>query len=211
MRKGRASVQDVILFAKLARPREVHLLGLGLRSRSARLFLPLLARQFSGINVSMDANLITAAVGRRIDGSAARRLTAAQDAIRRRGFPDPFGETSEPEWQIHADYTDSASFPSSWLGPAGLRNVAAAAGLSPEQTAQWRKDPDAFLQRRIAPHGDAPRWWQNPVLDLAIESEWMRHLHRIHAAPRKARAICSVFHDHPAAGQFTRITLQHHA
>jgi hypothetical protein len=36
----------------------------------------------------------------------------------------------------------------------------------------------------------------------ALDEAWLRHLHRLHTAPRKERAIRAAFRDHPAAGQF---------
>lgn len=204
--KDRTAAHDVLEFTRSARSRDVHLLGLGLRSRWTRQLLPLLARQVTGLHVSMDANLITSAVGRRSDGSAARALTAAQDQIRERGYPDAFGESTDPEWGIHADFTDSAALPSTWLGPSATRAVAAAAGLSPTQTARWKKDPDGFLQRRTSPHPDSPRWWQHPAMQTALEDAWVSHLHRLHTAPRKAEAIQTAFASHPAAGQFGSAT-----
>lgn len=200
--KRRTPATDVLAFARSTRAREIHLLGVGLRSRWSRYLLPLLARQVPGLHVSMDANVITSAVGRRPDGSAARPLTAAQDEIRGRGFPDAFGETTHAEWGIYADFTDAAASPSMWLGPAAARELASAVGLAPADSARWLKDPDGFLQRRIKPHPDSPRWWEHPVVQIALEQAWMKHLHRIHTAPRKAEAIQSAFANHPAAGQF---------
>lgn len=199
--KGRTTAHDVFRFATLARPREIHLLGVGLRSRRPRELLPLLAKELPGLRVSMDANLITSAVGRRADGTAGRRLTAAQDAVRQRGFPRAFGETVDSAWDIRADYTDSVALPSTWLGPAALRAVADALSLSGEHRGRWRKDPDAFLQAPID-GPDSPSWWEHPAMEEALEAAWMRHLHRLHTAPRKAEAIRRTFRRHPAAGQF---------
>lgn len=200
--KARTTAHDVLRFATVARPREIHLLGVGLRSRWPRELLPLLAKELPKLRVSMDANLITSAVGRRADGTAGRRLTAAQDAIRQRGFPRAFGETVNSAWDIHADYTDCVALPSTWLGPAALRAVADALSLSRERSRHWRKDPDAFLQAPID-GPDSPSWWEHPAMEAALEAAWLRHLHRLHTAPRKAEAIRRTFRRHPAAGQFT--------
>lgn len=202
MPKGGTTARDVLSFVASVRPPRIHLLRLGFRSRRARDLLPLLALRAPGMRVSMDAKLITSAVGRREDGSPSRPLTAAQDAIRRRGFPRAFRDVADPAWGIHADYTDSISFPSAWLGPAGLRRVAAAAALSPFQTRRWRRDPDAFLQEPVTDGSDSPCWWEHPAMERALDEAWCQHLHRLHTAPRKARAIRIAFRNHPAAGQF---------
>ncbi|HEX2219338.1 MAG TPA: hypothetical protein VHG35_11090 [Gemmatimonadales bacterium] len=202
MPKGGTTARDMLSFVASVRPPRIHLLGLGLRGRRARDLLPLLALGAPGIRVSMDANLITSAVGRRADGSPARRLTAAQDAIRRRLLPRAFADVVDRAWGIHADYTDSVSLPSGWLGPTGLRRVAAAAGLSPSQSHRWRRDPDAFLQEPVSGGSDSILWWEHPLMELALGEAWLQHLHRLHTAPRKERAIRMVFKDHPAAGQF---------
>lgn len=200
--KGRTPFRELIGFTRSQRPRAIHLLGLGLRSRWARDLFPTLARQLPGLHVSMDANLITSAVGRRSNGSAARPLTAAQDEIRQRGYPHAFGETADPAWGILADYTDSASSPSTWLGPSASRAIASTVGLSSTQAARWRREPDSFLQEPITPHSDAPSWWEHPTMEAALEEAWINHLHRLHTAPRKAEAIVVAFRSHPAAGQF---------
>lgn len=202
MPKGGTTAGDVLSFVGSVRPSRIHLLGLGLRARRARDLLPLLAVRAPGIRVSMDANLITSAVGRRPDGSAARRLTAAQDILRRRLLPRAFADVVDRAWGIHADYTDSISFPSLWLGPSGMRRVATAAVLSPAEMRRWRRDPDAFLQEPVSDDSGAIRWWEHPALQHALDEAWLRHLHRLHTAPRKERAIRTVFRDHPAAGQF---------
>jgi hypothetical protein len=200
--KGRTTVRALMGFARSQQPRVIHLLGLGLRSRWARHVFPALARQLPGLHVSMDANLITSAVGRRSNGTAARPLTAAQDEIRQRGYPHAFGETADPSWGIRADYTDSVSSPSTWLGPSASRGIASTVGLSSIQAARWRRDPDSFLQEPITPHSDAPSWWEHPAMEAALEEAWIKHLHRLHTAPRKAEAIVVAFRSHPAAGQF---------
>lgn len=202
MPKGGTTARDVLSFVESVRPSRIHLLGLGLRARRARDLLPLLALRAPGVRVSMDANLITSAVGRRADGSPSRRLTAAQDGIRARGFPQAFRDVADPAWGIHADYTDSISFPSAWLGPAGLRRVAAAATLSSAQTRRWCRDPDAFLQEPVSPVSDSARWWEHPAMERALDEAWCQHLDRLHTAPRKERAIRIAFRNHPAAGQF---------
>ncbi len=202
MPKGGTTARDVLRFVDVVRPPRIHLLGLGLRSRAARQLLPLLAARAPGMRVSMDANLITSAVGRRADGSASRRLTAAQDAIRRRGVARAFADVSDPAWGIQADYTDAISSPSGWLGPLGLRRVAAAAGLTGPQCRRWRRDPDAFLQEPVSRLCEAVCWWEHPAMSEALDAAWCDHLHRLHTAPRKARAIRVAFRTHPAAGQF---------
>ena len=202
MPKGGTTAGHVLSFVEAIRPCRIHLLGLGLRARGARDLLRLLALRAPGMRVSMDANLITSAVGRRPDGSASRRLTAAQDGIRRRGFPRAFADVTEPAWGIHADYTDSIACPSGWLGPSGLRRVAGAAALSPSQASRWRRDPDAFLQEPVSGEDDPVRWWEHPAMRDALDDAWRGHLHRLHTAPRKERAIRIAFRNHPAAGQF---------
>jgi len=206
MPKGGTTARDVLSFVESVRPSRIHLLGLGLRSRRERDLMPLLALRAPGMRVSMDANLITSAVGRRADGSPSRRLTAVQDGIRGRGFPRAFGDVADPAWGIHADYTDSISFPSAWLGPAGLRRVAAAAALSPPQTRRWRRDPDAFLQEPVSGGPGSLRWWEHPTMQHALDEAWLQYLHRLHTAPRKERAIRIAFRNHPAAGQFAPFT-----
>lgn len=200
--KGGTTARDVLSFVESVRPSRIHLLGLGLRARRARDLLPLLALRAPGMRVSMDANLITSAVGRRADGSPSRALTAAQDAIRGRGFPRAFRDVANSAWGIHADYTESISFPSAWLTPAGLRRVAAAAALSPAQTRRWRQNPDTFLQEPLGAGSDSPRGWEHPAMQRALDEAWCQHLHRLHTGPRKERAIRIAFRNHPAAGQF---------
>jgi hypothetical protein len=204
MPAGRVTATEILRAIEAGRPDRVHLLGLGPRSAHARELLRVLRAHAPSLRVSMDANFVAAAVGRRPDGSAARPLTRAQDAIRARGFPDEHGEVSDPEWEIHADYTESISAPSQWMGPQRLRGIAQRAGLDARQTARWMRDPDAFLQRPVHPTEPAgTAWWEHPVLAEELDHAWRQYLARRHTAPRKAEAIRSTFASHPAAGQFT--------
>lgn len=199
--RGRTPAMEVLHCTVETAPRSIHLLGAGLRSRWARELVPLLSRRHPALHVSMDANLITSAVGRRVDGTPQRPLTAAQDTIRHRGFPRAFGETVDAEWAIHADYTDAVALPSTWLGPAPRRAIARALSLSSDESRRWRSDPDGFLQRPIDGPG-SPSWWEHPAMEAALDAAWLNHLHRLHTAPRKAEAIRATFASHPAAGQF---------
>lgn len=188
MPKARATTADILDTIGILQPARVHLLGLGPRSARAREILGLLTLRAPAVRVSMDANLVVSAVGRLHDGSPARPLTRAQDAIRARGFPDVFGEVVDPEWDIHVDYTASISLPSEWIG---------------RQSTRWFRDPDGFLQEPIhLAEPDGPARWEDPALASALDGAWRHYLDRRHTAPRKAEAIRRTFATHPAAGQF---------
>lgn len=204
MLKGTTPLPELMRFVATRTPPEIHLLGLGIRSPRARTVLPLLARSSPMTFVTMDANLITASVGRKENGSAARPLTAAQDEITAQGHPRSFRDISDASWDIHTDYTDAISDPAEWLGPAALRQVAAGLGLTREQTARWVRDPAVFLQQQVA-GSDSIRWWENPAMSGALDHAWYEYVDRLHANARRAEAIRMAFAMHPAAGQF-RVT-----
>jgi hypothetical protein len=203
MLKSRTTAAELLRAIDILRPTRIHFLGLGPRSARARDLLRILAMRAPALRVSMDANLVVAAVGRRPDGSAARPLTRVQDAVRARGFPDAHGTVVELGWGIRTDFTDSVSFPSEWMGPAALRTAATRAALPGEHTSRWLKDPDRFLQDPVhADDQDGPAWWEHPSMAHALEDAWREYLNRRHTAPRKAEAIRRAFRGHPAAGQF---------
>lgn len=94
------------------------------------------------------------------------------------------------------------AFPMPKGGTTARDVLATAAALSPFQTRRWRRDPDAFLQEPVSAGSDSPCWWEHPALRQALDEAWCQHLHRLHTAPRKERAIRIAFRHHPAAGQF---------
>jgi hypothetical protein len=205
MLKCATSTTDLIGFAATNQPRRIHLLGIGLRSPRARDLLPLLHRVSSETLVSMDSNLITAAVGRRKDGSAARALTVAQDAIHDGEIRNTYREIRLARWAIFLDYTEAITAPSSWLSPSGRKRVASEAGLSTAQARRWVRDPDEFLHTPLGFDAGSEQticWWEHPCLAFALDHAWSRYTHRALANVRRAAAIRTCFQSHPAAGQF---------
>ena len=202
MKKAGTPVADVVQFCRAVRPPRLHLLGLGGKNRRAREILTLIRRASPGTRVSMDANLITAAVGRQ--GPRPRRLTAAQDEWRDKALETAFCETSAPEWDVHLDWTEYAPFPSEWLRDSWKRRIAKAVGLTGDDRRSFLSDPDHFLEQPVHPDSvDGTCWYEHPVLSLEIERAWLRHLDTAQVARRKCESILAAFDDHLVSDQFS--------
>jgi hypothetical protein len=76
MKKNATSPEQVLEFARVAKPKAIHLLGLGAANRKAPELVAALEEM--GVEVSLDSNLIRANVGR---GENPRRLTRALDEV----------------------------------------------------------------------------------------------------------------------------------
>ena len=201
MKKAATDTQVILDFVAQVSPSRIHMLGLGLKNARTSGLLAQLKEAAPDMAVSLDANLITASVGRNNgpDGGP-RALTAAQDAIRNRGFDDMNGEVRDDDWGIAEDYTDSISSPSEWLSPKMLNTIAKDAALTPDEVEYWRSDPDGFLQDEE--DHEVPRYLRDPILTEALDRAWEYHLQVVHSAPRRMEAIIEAFRDHPAAMQY---------
>lgn len=226
MKKAATTPAEALAFLRDVQPADVHLLGFGLKNRAARPFFTMAAQLAPATTFTLDANLITASVGRDDAGDATRALTAAQDAIHARGFDAP--DTLEAaRWGLWFDWTDLASDPIAWTSRAERLTIAKDARLSDRDARSFAQDPATFLQTpfRLTSDGarscpsddgtphlfdeddaddaeDAMRWWEEPQLAWTLEQAYRRFLREAVVQPRKALAITKAFAHHPAARQF---------
>ena len=96
MKKNATSPDQVIDFVRRARPKAIHLLGLGAANRKAAPLLAELRRIDPELEISLDSNLIRANVGRK----PVRKLTAAQDMFK---SESPFVRKCRGIWHAFGD------------------------------------------------------------------------------------------------------------
>lgn len=76
-KKNATTLAELDAFVRAAKPRRVHLLGLGVRNAHAEEALAIIEASSPGAVVTMDSNMIAASVGRK--GRSPRKLSAARD------------------------------------------------------------------------------------------------------------------------------------
>ena len=188
MKKGATPPSEAVgILAKLDAP-SAHLLGLGIKGAHIADILRSAAHLAPRTQLTIDANLITANVGR---SSGLRPLTRALDDVRDEMTESAWSDIALPLAGGVLDYTDAVASPSEWMTRTERKVVASVACLSGEALATFLSDPDAVSLI------------DNPVLDWAVDAAWCRYVDVVAVTDRQARATAAAFADHPAAGQFT--------
>jgi len=192
--------EDVGQFVGLVKPHEIHLLGLGAKSKKGPAYLDAIHEANPATQVSQDSNLISAAVGRdKETGKATRALTAAQDLVRDEHLEGWNREVEDPEFGAVGDFTDEIAEPSAWMGKAARAALAKEVGLSAGEARTWMEDPDGFLQG-LSPN-EYDTWGTYQPMAYAMENAWIAERDRRLTASRKMEAITRAFEGHPIAGQ----------
>jgi hypothetical protein len=168
MKKHATSVESLAPWLTARQPARVHLLGLGERNPDIDRILALFAELSPATVISLDANKITASVGR----SPTRPLTAATDTV----------DAAMEHWGDA--YEESIGQPSSWLSSAGLRRVGETAGLQGAALKAWVKDPEDVLS-------SAPD--ELAALQHELDTAWRAYSSRHQTTERKRRAVRLAF------------------
>ena len=184
-------------FVGQVKPLGIHLLGMGAKSKKAPAYLDAIHEANPATQVTQDANLFQASVGRK---GGIRKLTAAQDQVRDEHLEGWNREGEDDEFGASGDYTDEIAEPSAWAGRAALVRIATEAGLDDEQARAFYRDPDGLLQEPCS-GGDSPAWYEHPVMAHALDTAWIAEWDRRLTASRKMEAITRAFKADPIAGQ----------
>jgi hypothetical protein len=201
MKKNATSVAALAEFLRTVRPKRVHLLGLGEKNRNLDEVLAAAAAASPSTVVSLDANKITASVGR-AEGKR-RVLTAGTDhaqdelLVTRYGSPTDAGEIIDGPL---LDYTDALGDLQSWVSPAQLRSIAKRVGLSVLDTAHFLRDPGGLLAELEdrEPRGSTPAERSaerqlHSALEAEIEAAWAQYHQDATVKERKRRGVRHAF------------------
>lgn len=187
MKKNATTDEGVLDFARMCRPGAVHLLGLGAANRRAPALVEALER--SGIEVSLDSNLIRANVGR---GRNPRKLTRAIGVVADEILGYAFAEGAPAGAMGSAcDYTDSIADPADWITPKLSRQVADELVLTDEDRCRWSHDPAGFLADDV--NGEGLARWELPEVSAALDRAWQAAHWQATTPERKRRAIKVAF------------------
>jgi len=187
MKKNATSDEAVLDFARRCRPGAVHLLGLGAANRRAPALVE--ALECSGVEVSLDSNLIRANVGR---GRNPRKLTRALDVVADDLLGYAFAEGAPAGAMGTAgDYTDEIADPSGWITPKLAQQVADELALTDEERRRWLRDPAGFLADDV--NGEGLARWELPEVSAALDRAWQAVHWRATTPERKRRAIKAAF------------------
>lgn len=208
-KKAATSPRTLEVYLREIRPKRVHLLGIGPRSKSidketGRTVLSEIARAVRrsspSTKVQMDSVLIKGHVGRhrRKVGDPRGEITAAQDEAREQLQESRWlGRTPEEKLP---DWSDIIAFPSEWASPTALRRIAKSAGLSASQRRSLLEDPDEFFQSSSTGNG-APFYI---VAEPIIERELAAWFHKIETTERQRRGVREGLRELYSAPSFIR-------
>lgn len=153
MKKDATSLEDLEEYLRAAKPRRVHLLGLGAKGRKIEEALEVVHRASPRTEVYCDSVLIRSMVGRK---EGVRRLTREQDAVRG-GEVDPFGD------EYHEAFRDV----NAWLTPTSARRLAKEMRLGTDAARAMVGDPTRWLE-------------EHPEDEPYFERAWVEYFKREH-------------------------------
>jgi hypothetical protein len=182
-KKNATTDEQLADFIARARPRRLHLLGLGIKSRRAPALLEYLEGVAPGLELSLDSCLIASLAGKTNGpGGGPRAGTLALEQVNDEAIELAFGEGSEPgDMETVPDYTDIIGEPSAWITPTLARKFGRALGLSEAELEAFEADPDQWLQE-----GEPPRYAQ-PEIAFALDQVWLERHRKLTAKERKRR------------------------
>ncbi|MBB6144315.1 hypothetical protein HNQ77_002267 [Silvibacterium bohemicum] len=197
MRKAATSDVALLSFIEDARPRHVHLLGIGIGTRRAERLIEAIRYFSPSTRITMDSNRLRAVVGNR------RPLTQVERQLRRSEPECIYRAVDSPVLALMGetlDYTDLIASPSLWATTEQLRGITRAAQLRTGETALFIETPDDFLQSPCR-NSDGLTWIEHPVMAFELDRAWHQYVDLRHSSNVRSAAIASVFADSPICGQ----------
>lgn len=186
-RKNATPRHELVKFLAEARPRAVHLLGLGPTSPEYGDRVALCVR--AGAEAFCDSVAVRALSGRTNGrGGGPRALTSAQDEAREELTIERWGGT---DGMVPIDYTDAISDPEAWLSPAERRRVLAELGEISGMRPELDDDLSVWLQ--TSDDGEGPWRYEHPLVGAVLDAAWVRHHERETKPEIKRRAVLRVF------------------
>jgi hypothetical protein len=186
MKKAVTTPAEILKFVTTARPRRIHLLGMGITNRNADPLIRILQHTSPWIHVSLDSNRIRAGVGQ-------RRIITRKEHHYANELTDGWtGEVDLRPWggSVH-DMTEAIFQPSLWLMGTALHEFTdSLTWLTLDQRKDLVADPDQFL----ANDDNVNDWMYQALMDA-----YYSHIRRRTRASARARAISDTL-DHSKIG-----------
>jgi hypothetical protein len=191
MRKAATTAEALLSFVGKAKPRHIHLLGIGMENRRTEKLIRALRYVSPTTSISMDSNRLRAVVGKN------RPLTQLETTLRSTAAESLYGAVESPILRLNGevlDYTDLIAFPSLWATPEQLTAIAGALNLPQQACQSFTTSPDEFLQAQCVEFGDLT-WIEHPILAQELDRAWHQFVdHKLRSGLRSA-AIADIFRD----------------
>ncbi len=181
MKKAATTIQTILDFLKQVDIPRIHLLGMGANNRNAKTLVRLVRHVRPGVNISMDANRIRAALG------AQRAITQKEAQYCDESLSGWSGEVDLREWngELH-DMTEALFQPSVWLKGAELdRTADSLTWLTEQQRGAFVREPDVFVNA----DENQSDWLYQTLMDRYLA--YVRSKSRIAARTRAVSEVLS--------------------
>ncbi|HEY6249604.1 MAG TPA: hypothetical protein VI685_06560 [Candidatus Angelobacter sp.] len=189
MKKAPTTIPAILDFLTHVAVPRIHLLGMGANNRLTKALFRLVTYAHPGIQISMDANKIRAAVGKH------RTITHKETQYCDEMSSGWTGDVDLREWgdDLH-DMTEVVFQPSVWLKGVELKRAAdSLTWLTAQQQQQFLVDPDAFV------NADEN---QNDWLYQTLLERYVLYIKRRCRRSARTRAVFESFSNSPIAHQF---------
>lgn len=189
MRKAATTGEALLSFIQSAKPRHIHLLGIGIENRRTEKLIRALRYVSPGMSISMDSNRLRAVVGKN------RPLTQLETEFRSLPAESLYGAVESPILRLNGevlDYTDLIAFPSLWATPEQLTGIARALNLAQSACQIFVDSPDEFLQTPCADFGDLT-WFEHPVAACELDRAWCQFVEQRLRSGVRSAAIAGTF------------------
>lgn len=186
MRKAATTAEALVCFVEKARPRHIHLLGIGIENRRTEKLIRALQYVSPATSISMDSNRLRAVAGKN------RSLTQLENEFRSAPAERLYGAVESPVLTLNGevlDYTDLIAFPSLWATPEQLTEIAGAINLPHPARQTLIDSPDEFLQTACVDFADLT-WIEHPVLAHELDRAWHQFVdHKLRSGIRSASIV----------------------
>ncbi len=172
-------------------PRDLHLLGLGLRSDRVPVLLPIIREVVPGIALTMDSNKIAAGTGWGEGRAKPRPLTRADEEAL---IDVLYSDEGVDDEGMGTDWTEDAAVPESWLTPKQIRTFCHALRLPNDVRRRCMGGLDEWLQERDA--DGSPNWMDYRVQE-GLRSLWEAMVRARTPKRRRRQAVSRAYQPHP--------------
>jgi hypothetical protein len=191
MRKAATTAEALLSFVEKAKPRHIHLLGIGIENRRTEKLIRALRYVSPATSISMDSNRLRAVAGKN------RPLTQVEIKLRSMPAEGLYGAVQSPILTLNGeglDYTDLIAFPSLWATSGQLTEIAGALNLPQSACQAFTTSPDEFLQAPCPEFVDLT-WIEHPVLTEVLDRAWQQFVENALRSGVRSAAIAKVFRD----------------
>jgi hypothetical protein len=186
MRKAATSDAALFAFLEEAKPRHLHLLGIGIENQRAKRLIRAIQYVSPTTFISMDSNRLRAVVGH------SRPLTRLETRLRSAPAECMYGAVESPILSLCGDvldYTDLIASPSQWASLEELTAIAKALNMPSRARHAFLEAPDKFLQSPCTEF-DVLTWIEHPLMSHELDRAWRWFVeHKLRSGVRSAAIV----------------------